>query len=286
MENIRHFDDNELLSSPKHFIKILYDKKFPAYLHDHNYYELVIVIQGKGQHQVGNSKFSVTRGDVFVIPPMIVHSFFDAENLEIINIILRTEFIKKEQDKSQNVPGYFALMEIEPFIRQNYDKSIFLHLNSLQLAEVQKDIKFIEHYSQLSPTDNFELQYHTTWKIIYYLSFLLNEQLNKLTKNNTAKYETKILDTLEYIHQNFSEKISIEKLAARVFLSRSTFLRSFQSICGCSPMRYLNQYRIKKAVELLDSSAMSKTEIAHISGFYDLSHMERCIKLNGSAAPI
>jgi len=55
-------------------------------------------------------------------------------------------------------------------------------------------------------------------------------------------------------------------------------LRSFKSICGMSPIEYLNNYRCKKAIEQLDSFNCSKTEIAHNCGFYDLSHMERMLK--------
>ena len=83
---------------------------------------------------------------------------------------------------------------------------------------------------------------------------------------------------IEYLHQNFSEKITIDGLAERVYLSRSTFIRSFQVFCGCSPIQYLTKYRAKKAMELLENATMSKTEIAHSCGFYDLSHMERMIK--------
>ena len=63
-----------------------------------------------------------------------------------------------------------------------------------------------------------------------------------------------------------------------VFLSRSTFLRSFKAVCGKSPIEYLNKYRCDKAIEQIDSLDRSKTEIAHKCGFYDLSHMERMLK--------
>jgi transcriptional regulator GlxA family with amidase domain len=98
-----------------------------------------------------------------------------------------------------------------------------------------------------------------------------------------SKYKLCILNTLEYIHAHFSEKITVDSLAARVYLSRSTFLRSFYEICGVSPISYLRKYRAQKAEELLASSALSKTEIAHLCGFYDLSHMEKSIKIeNGN----
>ena len=74
------------------------------------------------------------------------------------------------------------------------------------------------------------------------------------------------------------DKITIDLLCEKSFLSRSTFLRSFHNVCGCTPMEYVNSYRCKKALEMMDSTCFSKTEIAHSCGFYDLSHMERTVK--------
>ena len=280
MKPVNHILECKEFASPQHFVKAFRFDKFPTSLHDHDFYEIIIVSQGKGHHKIGNSIVPIQSGDVFVIPPLIPHALFDSKDLNVTHILLKTEFIKERQKKSASFPGYHQLMEIEPFLRQNYYKSMFLHLNSKQLWELQQDIKYIESINPLYHPRYFELQYHVTWKIIYFLSYLFDKQLNTKKETNFSKYEAQILDTLEYIHKNFSEKISIELLANRVFLSKSTFLRNFQFVCGCSPIQYLNKHRIKKAEELLDSSTMSKTEIAHACGFYDLSHMEKYIGTN------
>ena len=283
MEIIHHVGE-EYFKSPKRFVRAFSDQTFPIWLHDHSFYEIIIVTKGKGTHRISNSSFTAVRGDVFVIPPTIPHSFHSIKNLEIQNILLKTSFVRERQHKSKNVPGYFQLMEIEPFLRQNYDQSMFLHLNTIQLAELQQDIKFIEETHPLYHTDNMELQYLSAWKIIYYLSYLLYKQIHK-SSNDTSnkKYETQILNTLEYIHQNFSNKMSIDELANRVFLSRATFLRHFQAMCGCTPIQYINAYRREKAMEMLELSTLSKTEIAHLCGFYDQSHMKKCIEAGRSA---
>ena len=114
--------------------------------------------------------------------------------------------------------------------------------------------------------------------MIYTLSHLLHKQLKDRGADKGEKYEGQILDTLEYIHSHFSEKLTVPTLAERVFLSRSTFIRSFNSVCGTSPTEYIRRYRTEKAAELSRLSRLSKTDIAHLCGFYDLSHMERTLK--------
>ncbi len=92
-----------------------------------------------------------------------------------------------------------------------------------------------------------------------------------------------IIDTLEYIHRNFYRTLTVKELYERVFLSRSTFLRSFSQICGCTPTKYISGHRLKKALELMDEGNMTKTEIARTCGYYDLSHLEQVLKRNRHA---
>ncbi len=247
--------------------------------HNHDFYEMNIILSGGGLHQIESATFSVKRGDVFVIPPMTSHAYFNTSGLEVYHILLKNDFVKEKAAEAADFPGFLQLMEIEPFLRRNCSEAMFLHLTPKQLMEIQGDLKIIEGREAYDPR-TAPLSNHTAWKIIYQLSYLLHEQGVSSDKTEATKYRHQILDTLEYLHQHLSEKITVSSLAARVFLSRSTFLRSFQAVCGCSPIQYLNRYRTKKAIELSKNSSMSKTEIAHFCGFYDLSHMERSIKKN------
>ncbi|MBE6694732.1 MAG: helix-turn-helix domain-containing protein [Ruminococcaceae bacterium] len=245
--------------------------------HNHDFYEMNIVLGGKGTHLIETAAFPVRRGDVFVIPPMTVHAYEGTESLEVCHVLFKKEFIRKNSKESSEVRGFAQLVEIEPFLRKSGSSAMFLRLDAAQLARVQEDIRIIRDGSEFDGTPHYPMCNHTAWKMLYYLSHLLSNQTEH-SGRETAKYEGSVLDTLEYIHGHFSEKITVELLAARLFLSRSTFLRNFSAVCGCSPIQYLNAHRVKKAKELMASSDMSKTEIAHACGFYDLSHMEKILK--------
>lgn len=246
--------------------------------HTHDFYEMNIVMDGHGIHQIESAVFEARSGDVFVIPPMTSHAYYNTEHLEVYHILLKKEFVRGNRDESVTVPGFLQLMEIEPFIRQNCSESLFLHLNPAQLTEIRSELKFIENNGAFDDEAFLPIHRHATWKILYYLSHLLSKQNDGEKKTLPSKYKQQILDTLEYLHRHFGEKISIDSLAERVYLSRSTFIRSFQAFCGCSPIQYLTNYRAKKAMELLENSTIFKTEVAHACGFYDLSHMEKSIK--------
>jgi len=272
-----HCDENKIFSKDRFVRAFIYTEYFIS-PHTHDFYEMNIVLGGTGIHQIEDNCFSAERGDVFVIPPMVAHAYYNTEQLEVYHVIFKNSFIKENYEEASKMPGYLKLMEIEPFLRERCTEEMFLHLSSAQIAEIQSDLRFIERKSMFDQLNLLPLHKHTTWKLIYHLSYLLEKQ-NENEKNHTKeKYRYQILDTLEYLSQHYSEKLSINDLATRVYLSRSTFLRSFDAVCGCSPMQYLKRYRVQKAIELSGASTLSKTEIAHSCGFYDLSHMERSLK--------
>ncbi|MBE7024527.1 MAG: helix-turn-helix domain-containing protein [Ruminococcaceae bacterium] len=246
--------------------------------HNHDFYELNIIMQGNGTHQIENACFRVETGDVFMISPMMVHAYYGTEDLDVYHILLHKDFIRNNQKENASIPGFFQLVEIEPFLRQNFSKKMFLHLSHGQILQLKTDLSFIADNSVYDTEEMIPFKKHTTWKILYWLSALLFNQIYAGSKKVLNKYDIEIVRTLEYIHQNYDSKITIDLLCQKSLLSRSTFLRSFRSVCGCTPMEYINRYRCKKALEMIDNVCLSKTEIAHCCGFYDLSHMERTMK--------
>lgn len=277
--NIRfHCEESSNFKGRNSFVNAFAYTDYSIEPHTHDFYEMNIVMGGHGTHQIESSVFEARIGDVFVIPPMTSHAYYNTEHLEVYHILLKKDFVKSNQTEAVAMPGFLQLMEIEPFLRQSCSESMFLHLTPAELSEIKAEFRFFEKDGPFDQEAFALLHRHTVWKTLYYLSYLLHKQNESKQKSAPTKYRQQILETLEYLHQNFHQKIIIEALAGRVFLSRSTFIRSFQAFCGCSPIQYLTRYRTKKAMELLEHAAMSKTEIAHACGFYDLSHMERMLK--------
>ena len=253
-------------------------KNYSIEPHTHDFYEMNIVLGGSGTHIIENSSFKVQTGDVFVIPPLTVHAYVDTDELEVYHILIHKKFIEENRDEAYAVRGFTQFFEIEPFLRSQGAEAMFLHLSSSNLVRFHWELRFIEDNGFCDGETMAPLKHHTVWKLIYWFSSLLCEQTNGKDTRVRSRHDKIVVNTLEYIHAHYGEKIDTDRLCERVFLSRSTFLRSFKTICGCSPMQYLNAYRCRKALELIEAGEMSKTDIAHACGFYDLSHMEKAIR--------
>ncbi len=252
------------------------DYSYPE--HDHEFYEMNVVLKGSGVHMIENARINVKAGDVFMIPPSTIHAYYDTKHLDVYHVLFHPDFILANNKEALSIHGYLQFVEIEPFLRQNASDAMFLHLTQAELNSLKSELDMISDDGPFGGQDYLPIKMHTALKILYYLSVLFYRQLNTGQKILKNKYEHLILDVLEYIHKNYSEKITVEQLCNMTYLSRSTFLRNFYDLCACTPMVYLNKYRCKKATEMISLGEYSKTEIAQSCGFYDLSHMERFLK--------
>jgi AraC-like DNA-binding protein len=73
-------------------------------------------------------------------------------------------------------------------------------------------------------------------------------------------------------------QLVIQDLARAVNLSSGRLAHLFKSEIGVSPQRYLNNVRLKKAKELLESGMLSVKEIAAEIGFPNVSSFCRSFR--------
>ncbi|WP_270568042.1 helix-turn-helix domain-containing protein [Clostridium beijerinckii] len=104
----------------------------------------------------------------------------------------------------------------------------------------------------------------------------LIEELN----HNSEKSPVNLV--LEYIHINYSDKITLEDLTRCAHLNRVSLNKSFQDLCGCTAMGYLLAYRLKFSESLLTHTDMSLNEIARATGFeYDTYFIKQFLAKRG-----
>ena len=243
--------------------------------HSHAFYEINIIQSGKGTHIIEGHRFSARTGNVFIIPPETVHAYENEGALEVYHLLLHPHFFDKYMPDKSQVAGMMLLTEIEPFLRKN-GSVYFLKLTRSQLLALQNDLEILTDNSEYDFEGSNALKRYTVLKILCYWAHLLQKQTYK--QDVSTEQDNAVMRALEYIHKNYGQKITLETLFSLSFVSRSTFLRQFNAVCGCSPMRYLQAYRIERVKELLAEGKMYNTEIAHECGFYDLSHMNRVLR--------
>lgn len=245
--------------------------------HTHSFYELNIILSGEGYHYIEQMACHAKPGCVFLIPPYIKHGYINKSGLTVYHMLIHRDFIKYCFEEFRKTEGYFLLFETEPYLRAHYNENMFLILTTDELVQVKQDIDMIKSCGSMQ---NANIFINTiAKKILCQLCMLITKHYGIENNHLQAKKELiSMADCLNYIHQNFDEKLTVSQLAERLHVSRSTFIRQFAKICGCSPHEYIQQYRIKKAHEYLKTTDKTATDIAQECGFYDASHMRKYLK--------
>ncbi len=111
---------------------------------------------------------------------------------------------------------------------------------------------------------------------------------SKAEKKSVEKENIPILSTSD---QKFMDKLvqiitenmdncdfSVDNMALAVDMSRSNFFRKLKSITGQSPIDFLKQMKMKRAVQLIESKGYNISEIAYMTGFNDAHYFSKCFK--------
>ena len=91
--------------------------------------------------------------------------------------------------------------------------------------------------------------------------------------------DQRISRTIQFIETNYSLAVSLQELTKRAHLSRSRFRTLFKTETGLSPMRYVKEFRIRKAGQLLDGSEpLGIKQVMTDVGFMDKSQFTKSFK--------
>ena len=101
------------------------------------------------------------------------------------------------------------------------------------------------------------------------------------------KFDTQLLDRVNArIEANLSNgKYSVEELSSDVSLSRVHLYRKMKNMLGVSPSRYMRDYRLKKAAEILSREDIRINDLADTVGFEDAHYFVKCFKEKYGVSP-
>ena len=90
---------------------------------------------------------------------------------------------------------------------------------------------------------------------------------------------------LDYIHTHLTEKLGMDSLSRKAYMSRNEFFKWFRLQFGISPLEYINRERIKLAKQLLGHQDKTITETAYQCGFTDVNYFVRLFKKSEGITP-
>ena len=94
--------------------------------------------------------------------------------------------------------------------------------------------------------------------------------------------QTRLHYVLHYIHEHLTERIPVDTLSRKAYLSRNMFFKWFKEQFGLTPLEYVNRERIRLAKQLLAEGRGSISDVSFQCGFSDVNYFVRIFrKLEG-----
>ena len=111
--------------------------------------------------------------------------------------------------------------------------------------------------------------------------YLKRVEMDKNEKRNFSRQHF----LLDYIHRHLTEKLGVDALSRKAYMSRNEFFKWFKQQFGITPLEYINRERIKLAKQLLGIQNATVTETAYQCGFTDVNYFVRLFKKSEGITP-
>ena len=92
-------------------------------------------------------------------------------------------------------------------------------------------------------------------------------------------------EAVKYLKGHFSEEISLEYMAGKVFLNQAYFSRLFKQYTGVTFTDYLIELRMEKAKELLSQGSYKVYEVSRLVGYKNEKYFFRIFKQYAGCSP-
>lgn len=249
LTNIEPFYLNDNLIYSAHKERRNKDYHFPTHCHDTM--ELYLITKGSCAMDIQNETIKVTKHDLIMILPFMMHSLKVDDTCEFLHLHLNFSLLKKL------------------LFKQNRQSSSFYNLiNSNQCTYYQMiaDEKIKNIFKAI--IDNHTTELHQSFLSNLYCLELItivhqNGQVKqKETIDTTSNKYQYVAFTYDYLHQNYNNKILIDDIASKLHISSRYLSSLFYEYSTQTIIQYLNIYRINKAIELMANTNESLTEIA------------------------
>ncbi len=275
--NSIHITENSLLTVFRSSLPVQIDM-FAE--HHHTAFEITMVLSGSGKYSTKATQFSFTEGDIFFFSTDEFHWIENLEsNAEFINIHFEPRFIWSENFGFSNK----ELIKIFFSRKKNPLNKI---PNTSKVSRTIRDLIFkIENeISNKKPEYETMLKIHLV-NILVEIIRSYEGHLSQIEISYSSESLKYMEAALNYIDEHLDTDLTLEILADVAHMSKTYFCGQFRKLNGISPWDYITIKRIERAIALIESTNLSRLEIALKCGYNNTSNFYYAFKRITGKAP-
>ncbi len=247
-------------------------------MHSHEFWEISYVYEGRGTHHFADgSEVPIKEGEFIFISPGTSHCITSAQTedggwVRVCNFLITQEYV-------EILKRYFLSFrefdeyQLKLLIEKNKSFCIHLKDDSGSVSNLVMTIAYeYKHFSECSDT----IIQNLALSLLIYTTRLYEKTLRNVTVT-AIKNET-IDELIKYIKSNFGSNLSLEYLAAYVYLSPEYVSRYFKKCTGINISDFITRTRIEKAKYRLRTTDWSIQEISLYCGYKSLGNFHKAFK--------
>ena len=248
-------------------------------LHWHEELQFTLVTNGSVTMQVSGEIYKLQKVEAIFINRNLLHITSDlTDDGRYISIDIPDRMLgffagsRMEQNYVQPYTGNYLFQAIVLKKEVEWQKKILDILWELEEVLTEKPAMFEYDVS---------VKCVSIWQIM-----ILNLSAYAKKPNRTfLRKQERMRTMLTFIHENYMNHILLKDIANQANVSVGECCRCFKDMILQSPNQYLMQYRISRAMEFLNSTELSVTEVAMQCGFNDTSHFIQYFKKKTGMTP-
>ncbi len=238
-------------------------------IHRHeNHHEFFFCAEGRGSQHLENRSVKMGPGDFFLFPAGQLHIGNGSEKEKCRGYVLNI----RDSTLLRLAEGNLEFGIVMSALKENALRGMIRI--SLTPEGVSRTKRIFEEL----------LEENKIRRIGYQLALraCIEELAVTLLRNSKIRIETrqklkaspgdKIGEFCRFLESNFMYDLNVDQAAKMTNFSRSHFHTVFAREKGTTLVKYLNEVRIRKAIEMLENSDMEFDRIGSACGFKSLSH--------------
>jgi len=238
--------------------------------HWHDGVELLYVVEGEIVHTVNGNRFLMRKGDFMFVNSGSMHEGHATElgRGRYMVVSFLTSLLCPE-DKGRVADKYFG----KTMGKENFPL-LFLPAENPKAQAIERLCDEVCRLNKERPPC-YELKIKADLFEVWAILFSEASKNDGLQKADV--YIDRIKEALEYIGENYQNKLTLDEISVRCNVSKSELCRSFKRAMHRTPFEYITDLRIRKSIELIDEG-QSVTDAALSSGFFDSSYYTKMFK--------
>lgn len=248
-----------------------------VYPHWHEHLEFIQVVRGQVAVTLDNQSFHANESDIIFVNSRRIHSVRVVDSRE------------QPWIKAMIFDHLFIANLLEGFeTRQLYNLFIHTYRNQSLISDAHPLWAELNDCIQIADREYAarDIGYEMVIKsCIYRVVTAMLREYRHLSHPIGANFNM-LRPVLEYIEENYAERLSINEISRVAKMSPSHFSRSFKQITGLTFTDFLTATRINQAKQLLLSSSCTITEISEKTGFCNVHYFGKVFKEATGVSPM